>query len=118
MANNEWRNIAEVYRNREHKVLSEILTVLNYDMDDSKKVKLINGFVVNHLKTTGRQGDSVPEIKQLSIPDAEARAALLAMLAPSQEELGAYMPPAPKLTKSGKIRKQRSDKGKKRKVKV
>lgn len=105
---NEWKQIAEVYRNREHKLLKDLQ---NYVTDPHGD---INELIARHLAETGRTADSPLDTPPISQPDEDTRKRLLALLAPSEAELGAVLPRPPSLTKSGKPRKQRSDKGKPR----
>lgn len=108
---NEWKQIAEVYRNREHALLAFIK---EYIHNNFLTLEDLVEFYEKHLATTGRTADSPLDTPPISQPDEDTRKRLLALLAPSEAELGAVLPRPPSLTKSGKPRKQRSDKGKPR----
>jgi hypothetical protein len=109
MANpNEYKAIAEIYRNREHIVLNFLR---KYIKDDALTLDDLEQFLKDHLAATGRTLESPLESPPISLVDAGVRNILLALLAPSQEELGASVVKV-------RTRKVRSDKGKPRKVKV
>jgi len=114
-ADNAWKTIAEVYRNREHKLilaLQELLKQFNdmrsdvIDLEDH-----LPGLIADHLSSTGRDPEKPVEVPEIISPVQDARKELLALLGPSEAEVRAHLSPLAGLPR---VRKQRSDKGKKR----
>jgi len=110
-ADNTWKTIAEVYRNREHKLIKFIQKVMKSVATPEQKVKLIDLYTKAHLEGTGRDPEKDVEVPDIISPVQDARKELLALLGPSQEEVATHLTP---LSGLQRVRKQRSDKGKKR----
>ena len=81
---NEWKQIAEVYRNREHKLLKDLQ---NYATDPNGD---INKLIADHLASTGRTADSPLDTPPISQPDEDVRARLLQVLNMSKEASSKY----------------------------
>ena len=113
---NAYMTIAEVYRNREHKLISFIQKVMKSSASDEHKVKVLDLYTKGHLEGTGRNPEKDVEVPVIIPPAQDARKELLALLGPSEDEQRAFLAPVPPRT-----RKVRADKGKPRgprKVKV
>lgn len=108
MAASEYKAIAEVYRNREHSLLKFLRKYID---DDDLTLDDLEAHVKGHLESTGRSSVSPLDTPPISLVDDDVRLKLLALLQPSQAEVGA-------VTVKVRTRKVRSDKGKKRTVKV
>lgn len=108
-ADNSWKTIAEVYRNREHKLIQELRKILDKaDVDDHTALDL-EATLDDHLRSTGRGADSPVKVPVIISPVEDARKELLSLLGVSGAPQSASVAPLQVRT-----RKVRSDKGKPR----
>lgn len=112
---NSWMTIAEVYRDREHKLIRTMQDHLMVDIDVTDAKQLyewmggVNALLNQHLVSTGRTAGKPVEVPVIIPPVDGARSELLALLGASEGQGGAHSGPVQVRT-----RKVRSDKGKPR----
>ncbi len=110
---NTWKTVAEIYRDREHKLINQLQALLlTGPVTEGRLESLLN----SHLTTTGRTPGKPVEVPVIISPVDGARSELLALLGVSEGQQRALSHP-----QSGtfgvipvRTRKVRSDKGVKR----
>ncbi len=119
---NSWKTVAEIYRDREHKLLRQLQDHLDTPLDVNNPEQLfewvngVNSLVQMPLLNTGRTPGKPVEVPVIISPVDGARSELLALLGVSEGQQRALSHP-----QSGtfgvipvRTRKVRSDKGKPR----
>lgn len=103
---NSWKTVAEIYRDREHKLINQLQALLLAGpVTDGRLESLLN----SHLTTTGRTPGKPVEVPVIIPPVDGARSELLALLGVSEGQQRALQAGT-----VGRVRKVRSDKGKPR----
>lgn len=108
----EYKVIAETYRNREHSLLKQLISLLDTEGDTTILADSIKQVVKDHLASTGRHWGSALDTPPLSEMDDFTKQQLLGLLGGFEGQTAPI--PQVKYNKDGTPRKQRSDKGKKR----
>lgn len=110
---NSWKTVAEVYRDREHKLIQTLaLTLESWQAgthSHEQAVGLLSHQLADHLRKTGRSPEKAVDTPVIIPPVDGARSELLALLGVSERQGGAHSGPVQVRT-----RKVRSDKGKPR----
>ncbi len=116
---NSWKTVAEVYRDREHRLIRAVQEHLSVTVDAHNPEQVrewvdgLDNLLNRHLTTTGRTPGKPVEAPVIIPPVDGARSELLALLGVSEGQQRALSHPQPG-TIPVRTRKVRSDKGVKR----